>query len=101
MELDVENRGDRWKEQSCSTASVDLAQTARAPLSDEAQVKALLTVVSDDPFGLEVFLQDGQQFVNTFSLTTPSAERERPVGQPCRFREHKQGSSGKKAVHAG
>ena len=39
--------------------------------------------------------------MQTFSLVTPHAERKRPVGQPCRFRDHKQAASGKKAVHAG
>ena len=53
-----------------------------------------------DPFGLGSSDLDGSQFKDTFSLKTPADERKRPVGEPCRHREHRQLKSGKAAVHS-
>jgi hypothetical protein len=46
-------------------------------------------------------VEEGRQFAKTFVMVTPSAERKRVVGAPSRFREHRQGRSGKRAVQAG
>ena len=54
-----------------------------------------------DPFWLGCSEEDGEQFAETFTLTTPAAERKRPVGQPTRYKEHRQKQSGKNAINAG
>ena len=54
-----------------------------------------------DPLGLHASVEDGRQFAKTFSMVTPSADRKRVLGAPCRFKEHKQGRSGRRAVQSG
>ena len=41
------------------------------------------------------------QFLQTFGMITPAAERKRPVGQLCKLVDHKQARSGKAAVGSG
>ena len=54
-----------------------------------------------DPLALGTSNQGGLQFSSRFSLTVPPAERKRPVGQPCRFREHRQTGSARVAIGSG
>ena len=54
-----------------------------------------------DPFGLGSSNVLGSQFQLSFTLTTPPAERKRPLGTPCRYEEHRQARSGSQAVQAG
>ena len=57
--------------------------------------------VREDPLLLGSSAQDGRQFALSFAMVTPSAERKRVLGTECRFREHRQSGSGRKAIGAG
>ncbi len=54
-----------------------------------------------DPLELGISEVGIQLFSRSFEMTTPAAERKRPVGQPCTAREHRQMNSGKMAVASG
>ena len=82
-------------------AGKDVVLKLPAPFPEPALPPPVPLAAITDPLNLESSVEDGRQFAKTFSMVTPSAERKRVVGVPCRFREHKQGRSGRKAVRAG
>ena len=78
------------------------AQGARHMLrGDRKAVLRTSEQVSADPLDLGFSMISILQFSNSFEMKTPSAERKRPLGQPCAIKEHRQKSSGKMAVASG
>ena len=82
-------------------ATAQLDPEVSPPSSVQADKLEMVYVVSSaDPLQLGSSSLDGQQFAKTFTMKVPAHERKRPLGQPCRFREHRRMVSGAKAVRA-